>query len=153
MLTSLRRSPALVVLAAIALFAVGGAAFTAANTTPLSSAGEDVAGVVSGFTISNIVYNLDTTTPTDMASVVFTAQADAGSGWPAALTTKVARFTATAAEWFVCTDDAGGAAAGTYVITCITTGAANGGFFYDGSTASNQMTVLETVEFDTVLVQ
>ena len=153
MLTSLRRSPVLLVLAAIALFAVGGAAFTAANTTPLSSAGEDVAGVVSGFTISEIVYNLDASDPTNMASVVFKAQADAASGWPATLTTTVARFTATAAEWFVCTDDAGGAAAGTYIITCVTDGTANGGNFYDGVTASNQMTVLEAIEFDTVLVQ
>ncbi len=153
MLTSLRRSPVLVVLAAIALFAVGGAAFTAANTTPLSSAGEDVSGVVSGFTISNIVYNLDASDPTNMANVVFTAQADAASGWPAALTTKVARFTATPAEWFVCTDDAGGAATGLYGITCVTDGSGNGGFFSDGTTASNQMTVLNAVEFDTVLVQ
>lgn len=112
-----------------------------------------MAGVISGFTISNIVYVLNTTDPTNVASVTYTAQSDAGSGWPAALTTRVTRFTATAAEWFVCTDDAGGAAAGTYVITCDTTGAANGGFFYDGTTASNQMTVLEAVEFDTVIVQ
>ena len=150
MLRKLRRGPLLWVLAAITLFAVGGAAFTAANTTPPSSAGEGTVGVISGFTISNIVYNLDTTDPTLVDNVVFTAQSDAGSGWPAALTTRVARFTVTAAAWYVCTDDAGGAAAGTYVVTCATTGV---GFFYDGVTAETQLGVTAAVEFDTVLVQ
>jgi hypothetical protein len=153
MLSTLRRGPVLWILAAVALFAVGGAAFTAANTTPNSSAGEDTATAISGFTISGITYNLDAADPTLIDSVVFTAQSDHAGPWPAALGTRVGRFTVTAAQWYVCTDDAGGAAAGTYVITCVTDGTGGGGFFYDGVTASVQLTVLAAVEFDTVLVQ
>ncbi len=149
MLSFLRRSPRVLV-AAIALFAVGGAAFAAANTTPPSSAGEETSAVISGFTISSIVYVLNTTDPQNIDSVTYTAQSGAASGWPAALTTKVTRFSSTAAEWYVCTDDAGGAAAGTYVITCATNAPA---FFYDGVTVGVQLTVLNAVEFDTVLVQ
>jgi hypothetical protein len=150
MLSTLRRGPVLWILAAVALFAVGGAAFTAANTTPLSSAGSDTAGTVSGFTISGITYNLNATDPTLVDSVVFTAQSNHAGPWPASLTTLVGRFTTVPAAWYVCTDDAGGAAAGTYVVTCATVGA---GFFYDGATAETALTVLAAVEFDTVLVQ
>ncbi len=153
MLAKLRRGPLLWILAAITLFAVGGAAFTAANTTPPSSAGDDVTGVISGFTISNIVYNLDGTDPQLINSVVFTAQSGAGSGWPAGLSTVVGRFTVTAAAWYNCVDDAGGAAAGTYVITCDSTAGGAGVFFYDGTTLETQLTVAAAVEFDTVIVQ
>ena len=153
MLTSLRRNPVVLVLAAIALFANGGVAFTAANTTSESAAGTDVSTAISGFTIINIVYTVDGTDPTIIERVTFDAQSAASAAWPASLTTSVARFTSVAAEWFVCSDDAGGAATGLYGITCVTDGTANGGNFYDGVTASNQMTVLEAIEFDTVLVQ
>lgn len=144
----------LLIMGAIALFAVGGAVFTAANTTPPSSAGEDVTATISGFTISSIVYTLDATDPTLIDQVDYTAQSGAASDWPASLTTIVTRFTVVANEWFVCTDDAGGVAAGTYGITCITDGTANGGNFYEGIAApSDQLNVVESVEFDTVLVQ
>ena len=93
MLSTLRRGPVLWILAAITLFAVGGAAFTAATTTPLSSAGSDVAGVVSGFTISGITYTLNGTDPTLVDSVVFTAQSNHAGPWPASLTTLIGRFT------------------------------------------------------------
>ncbi|MDA0352738.1 MAG: hypothetical protein O3A10_11080 [Chloroflexi bacterium] len=147
------RGPLTLVVAAIALFAVGGAAFTAANTTPGSSAGDDTASVITGFTISGITYTLDTTTPTNIDTVAFTAQADHGGPWPAALGTKLGRFTTTATHWFVCTDNAGGAAAGTYVVTCLTDTTGNGGNYYNGITASVQLTTATAVEFDTVLVQ
>ncbi|MBT5775205.1 MAG: hypothetical protein HOH95_12610 [Dehalococcoidia bacterium] len=147
------RGLATLVIGAITLFAVGGAAFTAANTTPDSSAGENLTAIISGFTISGITYTLNAATPTDIDTVVFTAQSDHAGPWPAALGTKLGRFTATAAAWYVCADNAGGAAAGTYVITCTTDGTANGGFYYDGSTASVQLTVTPAVEFDTILVQ
>ncbi len=147
------RGPITLVVAAIALFAVGSAAFTAANTTPGSSAGDDTAGVISGFTISGITYTLDTTDPTNIDTVAFTAQAAHAGPWPAALGTKLGRFTTTATHWFVCTDDAGGVAAGTYVVTCTTDGTGNGGFYYNGITAGVQLTTATAVEFDTVLVQ
>lgn len=149
MVSILGRGPLTLVVAAVALFAVGGAAFTAANTTPPSSAGDDLTGVISGYTISAISYNLNATTPTDIDSVTFTAQSGAGSGWPASLGTAVARFTTTATEWYVCSDGGGGAAAGTYAVTCVTTGVPA---FYDTS-AGVQLTTTTAVEFDTVLVQ
>ena len=139
--------------AAIALFAVGGAAFAAANTTPPSSAGDDTATTVSGFTISSIVYVLDATDPQNIDSVTYTAQSGAASDWPASLTTIVTRISNTAAEWYVCTDAADGAASGAYSVTCVTDGTGGGNFFYDGATAGVQLTVLNAVEFDTVLVQ
>lgn len=146
------RGLATLVIGAITLFAVGGAAFTAANTTPDSSAGENLTAIISGFTISGITYSLNAATPTDIDTVVFTAQSGHAGPWPAALGTKLGRFTTTAVAWYVCADDAGGAAAGTYVITCTTDGTANAGNYYDGS-ASVQLTVTPAVEFDTILVQ
>ena len=124
---------------------MGGTAFAAPG-----AAGEDGDGTISGFAISNIAFNLDTTDPTLVDSVTFMAQSAAASGWPASLTTSVARFTTTASAWYICTDDAGGAASGTYVITCSTTGT---GFHYDGITPQTQMTMLAAVEFDTVIDQ
>lgn len=153
MLTALRRSPVLLVLAAIVLFANGGVAFTAGNTTAESAAGMDVSTAISGFTITDVVYILDGTDPTVIDQVTFNARSTASTAWPASLTTSVARFTSVSVEWFVCSDDAGGAAAGLYGITCVTDGSGGGGFFYDGATASDQLTVLESTKFDTVLVQ
>lgn len=152
MLSFLRRGPRVLV-AAIALFAVGGAAFAAANTTPPSSAGEENAATISGFTISAIVYVLNGTDPTKIDSVTYTATSGAASDWPPSLTTLVTRFTVTVAEWYVCTDDAGGAAGGVYGVTCVTDGTGGTNFFYDGTTAGVQLTVLNAVEFDTILVQ
>lgn len=147
------RGPLTLVVAAIALFAVGGAAFTAANTTPGSSAGDDTATVISGFTISGITYTLAADDPTDIDAVAFTAQADHAGPWPAGLGTALGRFDTTATHWYVCSDDGGGVAAGTYVVTCVTDGTGNGGFYYNGATALAQLTTDTAVEFDTVLVQ
>jgi hypothetical protein len=67
-LTSLRFLVALVAAGAIA----GGAyAFTAANTVPASTAGAG-SGTVSGYTVSNIHYGLDATTPLNVDTVTFT---------------------------------------------------------------------------------
>jgi hypothetical protein len=62
-----------VLLAALVVAAIGGGvyAFTASNTVPATTAGSG-AGVVSGYTITNIHYVLDTTTPSNIDSVTFT---------------------------------------------------------------------------------
>jgi len=59
--------------AAIAAVAVAGGAyaFTAANTVPASNAGAG-SGTVSGFTVSNLHYGLNTTTPGNVDSLTFT---------------------------------------------------------------------------------
>jgi hypothetical protein len=62
-----------VLLATLVVVAIGGGvyAFTASNTVPATTAGSG-AGVVSGYTITNIHYVLDTTTPSNIDSVTFT---------------------------------------------------------------------------------
>ena len=62
-----------ILLAVIASMAIAGGAyaFTAANTVPSSNAGAGV-GTVSGFTITNLHYGLNTTTPANIDSLSFT---------------------------------------------------------------------------------
>jgi hypothetical protein len=55
-----------------ALSIAGGAyAFTASNTVPTSTAGAGV-GAVSGYTVTNLHYTLNTTTPTNVDLLSFT---------------------------------------------------------------------------------
>jgi hypothetical protein len=63
---ALRRGP-LQLITTLAIFAVGGAAFTAVNTVPQTSTGEGAAAI-SGFAVSNIAYVLDPTNPPNMTS-------------------------------------------------------------------------------------
>ena len=78
MLRSLRTGPVLAVLAAVAIFSVGGAAFSAANTVPTSSVGEG-SGTISGYTITAVVYTLNGTDRSNIDTLTFTATADNGS--------------------------------------------------------------------------
>lgn len=68
---------------AVAMAIGGGAyAFTASNTVPATTAGAGT-GVVSGYTVTNIHYSLDATTPTNIDSLTFTispAVPSTGSG-------------------------------------------------------------------------
>jgi hypothetical protein len=60
------------VAAVTAMSVAGGAyAFTAANTVPASTAGAG-SGTVSGYTVSNIHYGLNATTPLNVDSLTFT---------------------------------------------------------------------------------
>ena len=67
----------------IALAIGGGAyAFTASNTVPATTVGAG-AGAVSGFTVTNLHYTLDATTPANIDSLTFTispAVPSTGSG-------------------------------------------------------------------------
>jgi hypothetical protein len=60
-------------IAVVAAAAIGGGAyaFTAANTVPDTTAGSG-AGTVSGYTVTNIHYNLNATTPNNVDSLTFT---------------------------------------------------------------------------------
>jgi hypothetical protein len=60
-------------IAVLASMAVAGGAyaFTASNTVPSSTAGAG-AGAVSGYTVSNLHYNLNAATPTNIDSLTFT---------------------------------------------------------------------------------
>jgi hypothetical protein len=59
--------------AVVVALAIGGGAyaFTASNTVPASTAGAG-AGAVSGYTVTNLHYALDATTPTNIDSLTFT---------------------------------------------------------------------------------
>jgi len=56
--------------------AAGTYAFTATNTVPSSNAGSG-SNTISGYTITNVQYQLNATTPSDIDSVSFTLSAPA----------------------------------------------------------------------------
>lgn len=60
----------------VLVFATAAFAFAATNTVPSSYAGEG-ASTTSGYTVSNVVYNLNATTPSNVDSVTFTLNAPA----------------------------------------------------------------------------
>ena len=69
-----------VALVALPILAIGSAAyaFTAANNVPPSKAGIG-AGVISGYDVSNIKYNLETANPANIESVEFDLNGAAGT--------------------------------------------------------------------------
>jgi hypothetical protein len=70
MMKSIPRSKLIVAIIAAAAVAGGAYAFTAANTVPASKAGAG-SGAVSGYTITNLHYNLNATAPGDIDSLTF----------------------------------------------------------------------------------
>ena len=66
----------LVVLAVVAVLGAATYAFTASNTVPASNAGAG-SGSISGYTVSNIVYTPNATTPTNLDQVSFDLDAPA----------------------------------------------------------------------------
>lgn len=80
--------------AVAAAVGIGGLAFTASNTVPDSKAG-DGSGAVSGYTISNVHYNLKTADPTTFDSVTFDL-----SSTPASTSTIKAKV---GGSWYDCT--------------------------------------------------
>ena len=104
------------VVAGVAAMAVAGAAyaFTASNTVPNSVAGSG-SGTVSGYTVTNIHYALNSTSPTNVDSVTFTispAVPSTGSG-------KVvveAALSSGGPNTYTCSTDTGGTN-----VTCATT--------------------------------
>lgn len=79
-------------------------AYAAANLVPATKAGEGT-GVISGFTVTAVVFNLDINSPANIASVTFTLNAAANQ-------VKI-RIVSTGTVWYSCT--------GTTAITCSTT--------------------------------
>ena len=134
---TIRRIPLLPLVAAVALFAVGGAAFAASNTVPVSSAG-DGETAVSGFTISSIDYNLNGADPTLVDTVTFTATADNADAANTSLTVEV-QFDS-GAGYYSCTRSGGVAPA--HNISCDTDAA-----------PGPQLTVANIDTFHAVIVQ
>jgi len=91
-------------LAVSLIFATAAFAFAAANTVPGSTAG-DGSGAITGYTITNVHYNLNATNPGNVDSVTFTIS-------PATGTVNVELNGST---WYTCTNTAGS-------VSCTTTG-------------------------------
>jgi hypothetical protein len=92
--TMFRNFKALFVVLLIVVVGVAAYAFAAANTVPNTRAGAG-SGTVSGYTVSNVVYNLNNTDPTLLDSVNFTLDA-------AATTVKI-RLVSSSSTWYSCT--------------------------------------------------
>jgi hypothetical protein len=103
-----RNLKVLAIVAVVIILAVSTYAFAAANTVPATKAG-DGSGVISGYTVSNVVYNLNATNPASLDSVDFTLSA--------AATQAQIKLVAAGSTWYTCTIVTGND------WTCDTTGA------------------------------
>ena len=105
-----------VIVAVVVAAAIGGGAyaFTASNTVPTTTAGSGV-GTVSGYTVTNLHYNLNATSPANIDSLTFTISPVV----PSTSTGKVviqATLTVGGPTSYTCTTDTTGA-----TVTCATT--------------------------------
>ena len=71
-----RRHRLLVVFAVAVVLGAGTYAFTASNTVPATNAGSG-SGTISGYTITNVQYQLEAANPANIDSVTFTLNANA----------------------------------------------------------------------------
>jgi hypothetical protein len=72
------RSSKFFVVLLVLIFASAAFALAASNTVPSTYAGEG-ASVTSGYNVTNVVYNLNATTPSNIDSVTFTLDAAASN--------------------------------------------------------------------------
>jgi hypothetical protein len=102
MFRSLTLRPRSLVLLALALiFAAASYGFAASNTVPTSTAG-DGSGAVSGYTISNIHYTLNSSNPANIDSVTFNTTPAISTTAPVG-TIKVQIAQGAAMTWHNCT--------------------------------------------------
>jgi len=107
----------------VATAALAAAAFTAANTVPATNAG-DGSAAISGYTITNVSYNLNSTNPQNLDAVTFTiAPATAGT---------VRVQVQSGGTWYTCANAAGS-------VTCATTAPTQATVL-----AADQLTVVAT---------
>jgi hypothetical protein len=108
--------PVKIIVAAIVILAVAGGAyaFTASNTVPATTAGAG-SGVVSGYTITNIHYVLDTTTPANIDSMTFSVSPVIPSTSGGVVTAQATLSTG-GPDNYSCTTNTAGA-----LVTCATT--------------------------------
>jgi hypothetical protein len=105
-----------IVVAVVAALAIGGGAyaFTASNTVPASTAGAG-SGAVSGYTVTNLHYALDATTPSNIDSLTFTISPVVPSTGTGKVIISAALSTGGPTN-YTCTTDSAGAN-----VTCATT--------------------------------
>ena len=89
----LRNLKVLSIVVVVIVLAVSAYAFAAANTVPATKAG-DGSGAISGYTVSNVAYNLNAADPTAVDSVDFTLSA--------AATQAQIKLVATGSTWYTC---------------------------------------------------
>jgi hypothetical protein len=87
------------VIMGVLLLSSGVYAFAAANVVPESGAGQG-AGDISGYTITNVAYTLDSTDPQELDAVAFDLAATSGAGTP---TTVEVQMDSTGGTWYSCT--------------------------------------------------
>jgi hypothetical protein len=104
----------LVAVLAVALIGGGVYAFTASNTVPATTAGSG-SGVVSGYTVTNIHYSLNATTPANVDSLTFTITPAVPSTGSGKVIIQAALSTGGPTS-YTCTTDTAGA-----LVTCTTT--------------------------------
>lgn len=110
-----KRKISLIVGAGVALAIGGGAyAFTSSNTVPTTVTGAG-AGAVSGFTVTNLHYVLDATTPANIDSLTFTISPTIPSTSSGKVVIAAALSTGGPTN-YTCTTDTTGAN-----VTCVTT--------------------------------
>lgn len=80
------------------IVAAGAYAFTASNTVPGTNAGSG-SGTISGYSVSNVAYTLDPTTPTNLNAVTFDLDKSAGS--------VKAQVDSSSGDWYSCTNTTG----------------------------------------------
>lgn len=73
-------------------------AFAAANTVPTSKAGAG-SGAISGYAVSNVHYNLNTTNPSTIDSITFTLDSA-----PKAGSTIKIKLVSAGSTWYACTN-------------------------------------------------
>ena len=98
MTMDIRRFRYVAALIAAVCVAAGIYAFTASNTVPGSKAGSG-SGAITGYTVSNVHYTLNSTDPTKLDAVTFTLDAAAG--------TVKAQVDTVAGDWYSCTNPSG----------------------------------------------
>ena len=91
----LKKFGVLFVVLVVLIIAATAYAFAASNTVPATKAGAGI-GVVSGYTVSGIVYNLDTSDATQLTSVEFDLDA--------AATSARIKLVAAGTTWYSCTN-------------------------------------------------
>jgi hypothetical protein len=106
----------LLVIVLVVLAATGAYVFTASNTVPPTNAGSG-SGAITGYTISGVAYNLNSSNPNNIDSVDFTiAPTSAG-------TVKIQ--VVNGGTWYTCTNSSGSVSCDTTVGTQATVAPAN----------------------------
>ena len=113
----LRNTRLLYVAGALLLLLAMAPAFTAANTTPATSAGADTS-TVSGYTLGAPVITLNVADPTMIDEIAFAATAGSGAATP---TTVLVRFDSTVPEHLTINECLVSGSTPNFTITCDTT--------------------------------